>query len=113
VQAFTFNGYNAVLATTDNTNPLAGQRAFSGTSLVGAGWGISHIDLTRFLTTAGLHDYQFRFDFGKDGCSGIDGWYIDDFSLHYCANVGTVPAAPEATGEIADHFAAQVPCPFA
>lgn len=99
-EAFTFNGYNATLAASDNTNPLAGQRAFTGTSLAGAGWGISHIDLTAFLTTPGPHDYQFRFDLGKDGCSGVDGWFIDDFSLHYCANLGTIPDPPVGTGEI-------------
>ncbi len=101
-EAFTFNGYNATLSTTDNTNPMAGQRAFSGISSVDAGWGISHIDLSAYLSTAGEHDYQFRFDFGKDGCSGSNqGWYVDDFSLHYCADLGTIPNPPVATGELA------------
>ncbi len=98
-EAFLYNSYNASFAVTDNTNPLAGQRAFTGTSLVGAGWGVSHIDLTGYLSMAGEHTYQFRFDFGKDGCGGADGWYVDDFSLHYCAEV-TIPSGPQGTGEL-------------
>src|SRR5690606_40326206 len=28
---------------------------------------------------------SFRFDFGMDGCNGIDGWYVDNVELTVCA----------------------------
>jgi hypothetical protein len=42
---------------------------------------------------------QFRFDFGMDGCNGIDGWYIDNVALSVCTApaAGTVTVAPVAS----------------
>jgi len=83
--AFTYNEYNTVLLPLEsgvgNTNPMASEEAFSG---AGGGWGTSLIDVSTFVE--GGTNVQFRFDFGKDGCTGLDGWYVDDFELFYCAN---------------------------
>jgi Zn-dependent metalloprotease len=81
--AFIFNPYNRNLETTDNgnTNPLAGQPAFSGTdggSNEGS-WGQSQIKLTG-LVDAG-ETIRIRFAFGVNGCEGVDGWYIDNIRL--------------------------------
>jgi hypothetical protein len=27
---------------------------------------------------------RLRFDFGRDGCGGIDGWYVDDVKVRAC-----------------------------
>ncbi|UCE62286.1 MAG: M4 family metallopeptidase [Phycisphaerales bacterium] len=80
---FRHNPYNALLSTAShgNTNPLAGQPAFTG---VGGEWGISLVDLSALA--AGAQTIQLRFDFGKDGCTGLDGWYVDDVELYYCLN---------------------------
>ena len=31
----------------------------------------------------------FRFDFGRDGCAGIDGWYVDNVKVTVCDEVVT------------------------
>jgi hypothetical protein len=85
---FTFNGYNATLATTaqGNTNPLQGQRAFSGSdggSVLGS-WGRSHVNLAAYATA--LDTIQLRWDFGTDGCGGVFGWYVDDVTVHACTS---------------------------
>ncbi|HET9506768.1 MAG TPA: M4 family metallopeptidase [Gaiellaceae bacterium] len=85
--AFTFNPYNATLQTAaaGNTNPLAGQPGFTGTDggEVGGSWGESQIDLTQLGVMPG-DTIRLRFDFGLDGCTGIDGWYVDDVKLQSC-----------------------------
>ncbi len=81
-EAFTYNSYNSVIAS-DSTNPLVNQPAFTG---LGAEWGTSVVDLSSF---AGPGDsVQFRFDFGKDGCAGADGWYIADVNVFGCLPPG-------------------------
>jgi len=85
--AFTFNPYNGTLATVaaGSTNPLAGQPGFSGTDggeLTGT-WGTSQI----LLAAAGVDPgdtIKLRFDFGRDGCGGNDGWYVDDVQVVAC-----------------------------
>ncbi|HET6547788.1 MAG TPA: M4 family metallopeptidase [Solirubrobacter sp.] len=102
--ALLFNAYNAQLLTEadDNTNPLAGQPAFSGSDggeLKGS-WALSQVDLSALGVEAG-DTVQLRFDMGTDGCTGLDGWYIDDVQVTTCTAVeqskdtdvgGTVPA---------------------
>ncbi|MEO5704632.1 MAG: M4 family metallopeptidase [Candidatus Limnocylindrales bacterium] len=85
--AFTFNGYNATLQTAGagNTNPLAGESGFSGTDggEVTGSWGTSQIN----LTTAGVRpgdSIKLRFEFGRDGCGGRDGWYVDNVKIQSC-----------------------------
>jgi hypothetical protein len=85
--AYTFNPYNLTLnpASGGNTNPLAGQDAFSGTDggLVTGSWGQSQIDLAAIGVKPG-DTIRLRFDFGMDGCTGIDGWYVDDVNVATC-----------------------------
>jgi Zn-dependent metalloprotease len=85
--AFIFNPYNGTLQTAGagNTNPLAGEPAFTGTDggeLTGS-WGQSQVDLKALGLKPG-DTFRLRFDFGVDGCTGNDGWYVDDVTIHYC-----------------------------
>ncbi len=86
--AFTYNAYNyAALITAGNGNsdPLAGQSAFSesdGGSLSGT-WGQSQINLANISVVPGS-TVQFRFETGTDGCTGWEGWYIDDVAVFSC-----------------------------
>ena len=85
--AYKFNPYNATLNTAaqGNTNPLAGQPAFTGTdggSLFGS-WGQSQVNLTLMGVQRG-DTIRLRYDFGMDGCSGNDGWYVDDVKIRAC-----------------------------
>lgn len=85
--AYRFNAYNTTLqsAAAGNTNPLAGQPAFSGTdggSLFGS-WGQSQINLTT-LGVKPNDTIRLRYDFGTDGCNGNDGWYVDDIRVSAC-----------------------------
>jgi hypothetical protein len=80
--AFKFNPYNTMLNPTD---PLAGQPAFSGTdggSVFGS-WGQSQINLTMLGVMPG-DNIRLRYDFGMDGCAGIDGWYVDNVTVAAC-----------------------------
>jgi hypothetical protein len=96
--AFLFNPYNQALQTAaaGNTNPMAGQPAFTGTDAneLTSSWGTSIVDLgaTGARIRAG-DTLRFRFDFGMDGCTGIDGWYVDDLTVSVCG------AAAAATKE--------------
>ena len=89
--AFTFNPYNMTLQTAaaGNTNPLAGQPGFTGTDggQVTGSWGTSHVDLSA-LEVGGRDEIRLRFDFGMDGCTGIDGWYVDDVVVSACEQRG-------------------------
>jgi len=91
--AYTFNAYNATLQTAGagNTNPLAGQPAFTGTDggTVFGSWGQSQINLTLMGVVPG-DTIRLRYDFGMDGCTGIDGWYVDDVKVRAC-NVKKLP----------------------
>jgi Zn-dependent metalloprotease len=82
--AFTGNGYNRTLAS--GGNPMQGEAVFSGTDegSVGGSWGQSRIDLSSLGLTSG-QNIQFRWDFGTDACTGLDGWYIDDIRVYSCA----------------------------
>lgn len=79
--SFHYNPYNTRLRTAQsgNTSPLAGEETWSG---IGAEWGTSVVDL-RGLAKGGdiLH---LRFDFGKDGCTGRAGWFVDDVAVFGC-----------------------------
>jgi hypothetical protein len=79
--AFRFNSYNGRINGSSNTNPMAGEPAFTGTdggSLSGS-WGQSQIDLGAL---AGAGDQlRLRFDLGVDGCNGAEGWYVDNLRL--------------------------------
>ncbi|HNP34683.1 MAG TPA: M4 family metallopeptidase [Woeseiaceae bacterium] len=83
---FVYNSYNIFLATAGqgNTNPIAGEQAFSGTDggAVDGTWGRSIINIAPY---AGPKDkIRLRFDMGTDGCGGAFGWYVDDVSVYQC-----------------------------
>jgi Zn-dependent metalloprotease len=85
--AFIFNPYNQLLnsAAQGNTNPLAGQPGYTGTDggQVFSSWGQSQVDLTLAGAKPG-DSIVLRFDFGMDGCTGVDGWYVDDIKVRAC-----------------------------
>jgi len=98
--AFAFNPYNdAIIASTiddeqnevPNTNPLAGESAFTGADggSVEGSWGQSQIDLAELAAPG--DSIRIRFDFGNDGCSGAEGWFID--TLEVRAGGRTMPSA--------------------
>lgn len=95
--AFEFNPYNESLTTSGggNTNPLAGEPAFTGSDggTVSGSWGQSQVNLLGIAEPG--DEVQFRFDFGVDGCNGLVGWYVDDVEVYSCSEeLG--PAAIEA-----------------
>ena len=79
--SFEFNPFNSVLVGTGtrSINPLADRDAWTG---LGGRWGTSILDLGG-LAEAG-DSIEVRFEFGKDGCGGVDGWYVDDFLVYDC-----------------------------
>jgi hypothetical protein len=100
---FTFNNYTALLvsAANGNTNPLAGQPAWTGVNpgtVKGGSWGRTHVNLGNF---AGPGDtIRLRWDLGTDGCAGAVGWYLDNVHLFSCTpNVPSVSVADIAVTE--------------
>ena len=100
--AFRFNPYNGTLRSASdpvfpNTNPLAGQPAFTGKDggIPDSAWGQSQIDL-RGLVRPG-ESFQLRFDFGNDGCGGDLGWYLDAIRLRAEENAPRRPARRAAS----------------
>jgi len=90
LEAFSYNPYNETInsAFDGNTNPLAGEPAFSGSdggSVVG-GWGQSQVDLSGLAGPGDL--VRLRFELGQDGCNGRVGWYVDDVQVSACACEG-------------------------
>jgi Zn-dependent metalloprotease len=81
--SFNYNPYNTRLRTAQagNTSPLAGDEVWSG---IGGEWGTSVVDL-RGLARGG-DTIELRFDFGKDGCTGRQGWYLDDVEVFTCGD---------------------------
>lgn len=82
----------------DNTNPLSGLAqevdGFTGTDPGAArgSWGTSIIDLSKAkLPTSGT--VEFRFGIGRDGCGGIDGWYVDNVKFQVCEVATKVTAS--------------------
>jgi len=85
---FVYNPYNVLLFTAaqGNTNPIAGEQAFSGTDggAVAGSWGRSIVNLAPYANPK--DKIQLRFDMGNDGCSGNVGWFIDDLMVYKCHN---------------------------
>jgi Zn-dependent metalloprotease len=85
---YVYNGYNRSLfgagAPNFNSNPLAGQKAYSGQDAgsVDGSWGRSIINLAPYAAPGSK--VQLRFDLGTDGCGGAYGWYVDDVSVYSC-----------------------------
>ncbi len=84
--AYTFNAPGTLATVAQgNSNPLAGADGFTGTDggLVTGSWGTSLVDLTKVGAAPG-DTLQFRFDMGRDGCGGLDGWYVDNITVVTC-----------------------------
>ncbi len=77
--AISYNRYNTILNSQNNSNPLAGQPAWSGSS---GQWGTTLVDLDAISSPGDTVQFQFRF--GKDSCTGVDGWYVDNFFINTC-----------------------------
>ena len=87
---FVYNPYNMTLATAaqGNTNPIAGEPAFSGTDggSVDGSWGRSIVNLAPYAKPK--DKIRLRFDIGNDGCSGNIGWFVDDVTVYQCQSRG-------------------------
>ncbi len=79
--AMLFNPYTGALRSEayGNSNPMKSREAWSG---AGGGWGTTLVDLGGLAPRFGT--IQIRFDFGKDGCTGTRGWFVDDVELFFC-----------------------------
>lgn len=82
---FVYNPYNTTLVGSGNTNPLAGQAAFSGAdggALTGS-WGRSIINLAPYAAPG--NTIKLRFELGSDICGGsTTGWFVDDVQVYRC-----------------------------
>ncbi len=69
-----------------SAGPMGGEPAWTGTDggQLRGSWGKSVIDLGA-LAEAG-DTVAFRFDMGRDGCNGIDGWYVDNVVVASCVD---------------------------
>ena len=88
--AYTFNAPGRLATAAEgSTNPMAGQPGFTGTDggEVTGSWGTSQVDLSALGITGG-QDLRLRFDIGRDGCGGIDGWYVDNIAVTVCQATG-------------------------
>lgn len=94
--AYLFNKPTKLTDASTNTNPLAGQDGFTGTDggKVGGSWGTSQIDLAKAGVKPG-DKVTFRFDIGRDGCGGLEGWYVDNIEVVTCLLAPAVTAATE------------------
>ena len=94
--AYLFNKPTKLTDAATNTSPLAGEEGFTGTDggKIGGSWGTSQVDLTKVGVKAG-DKITFRFDIGRDGCGGVDGWYVDDIEVVTCV---LAPAAASTEG---------------
>jgi hypothetical protein len=65
---------------------MAGEDGFTGTDggEIGGSWGTSHIDLAKVGVKAS-DNVRFRFDIGRDGCGGLEGWAVDNIEVVTCA----------------------------
>ena len=85
--SFIYNAHTGTFATAGagNSNPRAGQRAWTGTDggAVDGTWGRSIVSLSG-LANAG-DTIQLRWDMSTDGCGGTTfGWYVDDVTVYAC-----------------------------
>jgi len=97
--ALTFNGYNGALATKlgGNTNPLAGEPAFTGSnnSSVGGSWGQSQVNLSSYARAGDT--VELRFELGLDACNGLFGWYVDDVRAYACTTPPDLSISKQVT----------------
>lgn len=72
--------------------PMGGEAAWTGTDggQLGGSWGTSIVDLTKIGAKKG-DSVKFRFDMGRDGCNGVEGWYVDNVKVQVCATPTATP----------------------
>ncbi len=91
--AFVFNAPTQINpAAFGNDNPMAGEEGFTGGDggKVTGSWGTSIVDLSAAGVAPG-DKVAFRFDIGRDGCGGVEGWYVDNIKVSTCEEVVTPP----------------------
>lgn len=97
--AYLFNAPGGQLETlgAGNTNPMAGEPAWTGTDggQLDGSWGTSVVDLTAIEAAEPGATVQFRFDMGRDGCNGVTGWYVDNVTVVQCAELVALPTTTE------------------
>jgi Zn-dependent metalloprotease len=98
--AYLFNRPTKLTAASTNTNPMAGEEGFTGTDggRIGGSWGTSQIDLGKVGVAPG-DTVAFRFDIGRDGCGGLEGWYVDNIEVVACALAAASTASSTASLE--------------
>lgn len=97
-KAYAFNAPGAQLEVAPgNTSPIAGEQGFTGTDggENRGSWGTSIIDLKKLGAKVG-QKVRVRFDMGRDGCGGLDGWYVDDIKVAVCKVATKLQATPKA-----------------
>ena len=77
--------------------PMGGEPAWTGTDggQMNGSWGTTVVDLAK-VAKAG-DEVKFRFDMGRDGCNGLDGWYVDNVKVQVCAAPATPTPTPTPT----------------
>ena len=91
--AYLYNKPTTLTGTATNTNPLAGQPGFTGTDggQTKGSWGESQVDIAAAGAKPG-DTVQLRFDIGRDGCGGNEGWYVDNVQIVDCKLVSETTA---------------------
>ncbi len=84
VDAYRFNAPGGEIDPRQGTS-MSGQEAFTGTDggLLTGSWGTSVIEL-KDLADKG-DTLNFRFDMTRDGCNGVEGWFVDNVTVKTCA----------------------------
>jgi cysteine-rich repeat protein len=82
--------YNATLYSAGNSNPLAGQPAFTGSGGLDGSWGQSQVNLYGLAEPG--DSIRLRLDFGVDVCYGVTGWYVDEVEFYSCS--AELPPSP-------------------
>ena len=123
--AFTYNAHSGVFSDApliegvpdplgllgNNTNPLAGQAAWTGADQGEAtgSWGTTVVDVSKLNAAKGTK-IVFRWEFGNDGCGGNVGWFLDDVNFGYCSATMPPNTAPIAS-LLASVLSGKVPLP--
>ena len=85
-EAYTFNGppsrLRAAPPTDQNTNPKAGQYAWSGADPEVPRFGTTKAKLSSLVKPG--DKFKLRWEFGLDGCGGNQGWYVDNIRVFNC-----------------------------
>jgi bacillolysin len=95
----------------NNTNPLAGQAAWTGADQGEAtgSWGTTVVDVSKLNAAKGAK-IKFRWEFGNDGCGGNVGWYVDNVNFGYCGTTAQPNTLPLAN-LVASTVSGKVPLP--